>query len=194
MKTLSSAYKIIKKYFSLILAVVVLCTLMILDRVSSDGSLGIISSIKYITSSFTPTSDIFDEENNISFVSYILGFWYLDSNSKVEDTVFCTPTINEPINKTDEYLEYNFAGLIYATAEGVVSAVGFNQDGVKYIKISHANGYDSIYEGINFLGVAAGEKVKQGSAIASVSTLLNLKFYVTQNGNIVKREHIKWQE
>lgn len=79
---------------------------------------------------------------------------------------------------------------IYAAADGMVTAAGFNSSMGNYVKIDHGNGLGTVYMHTSALYVAAGQTVEPGDVIAAVgstgdSTGPHLHFSVTVNGTYV---------
>lgn len=80
---------------------------------------------------------------------------------------------------------------ILAAADGVVEMAGYNAGGYGYyVKLSHGDGYETLYGHCSVLLVSTGQTVKQGQVIAKVgstghSTGPHLHFEVRYNGNKV---------
>ncbi len=80
---------------------------------------------------------------------------------------------------------------ILAAADGVVEVAGYNAGGYGYyVKLSHGDGYETLYGHCSVLLVSTGQTVKQGQVIAKVgstghSTGPHLHFEVRYNGNKV---------
>ena len=80
---------------------------------------------------------------------------------------------------------------ILAAADGVVAVAGYNAGGYGYyVRITHGNGYETLYGHCSVLLVSTGQTVKQGQVIAKVgstghSTGPHLHFEVRYNGTKV---------
>jgi murein DD-endopeptidase MepM/ murein hydrolase activator NlpD len=79
---------------------------------------------------------------------------------------------------------------IKAAMDGRVSSVGFNSTYGKYIILSHANGYQTLYAHMNLTSVSQGVYVNQGTKIGEVgntgySTGPHLHFAIYKNGRAV---------
>ena len=80
---------------------------------------------------------------------------------------------------------------ILAAADGTVEIAGYNAGGYGYyVKLSHGDGYETLYGHCSVLLVSTGQPVKQGQVIAKVgstghSTGPHLHFEVRYNGNKV---------
>ena len=80
---------------------------------------------------------------------------------------------------------------ILAAADGVVEIAGYNAGGYGYyVKLSHGDGYETLYGHCSVLLVSTGQTVKQGQVIAKVgstghSTGPHLHFEVRYNGSKV---------
>ncbi|MDR2029601.1 MAG: M23 family metallopeptidase, partial [Treponema sp.] len=79
---------------------------------------------------------------------------------------------------------------IKAAMDGKVSSVGFNSTYGKFIILSHANGYQTLYAHMNLTSVNQGDYVQQGAKIGEVgntgySTGPHLHFAVYKNGRAV---------
>lgn len=80
---------------------------------------------------------------------------------------------------------------ILAAADGMVEMAGYNAGGYGYyVKLSHGDGYETLYGHCSVLLVSTGQSVKQGQVIAKVgstghSTGPHLHFEVRYNGNKV---------
>ncbi len=147
-------------------------------------------NLKAIATSFTPTTDLFDDGSEVSFVSYFLG---ISSVKQEENVVFYKPSSSlNSSSSSEEYLVYNYDGVLNAVAKGRVSAVGYTKDNEKYIEIEHSKGYISRYIGVQSVGVSTGEKVNAKNPIAMINAKSQVKVLIQQNGNLIKPSDIKW--
>lgn len=180
----------VKKYLTIIIILFIFLFLFICDNSSLKAGNLIIDNLKSIATSFTPTTDLFDDGSEVSFVSYFFGMKVNKQDEKVE---FYYPTKTQNTSSSDEFLVYKFDGLLTAVAKGEVCSVGYTKDNEKYIEIQHANNYVSRYVGLSNVGVTIGENVNAKNPIAMVSSKENIKVYIHQNGNIVKISEIQWK-
>ena len=180
----------VKKYLTIIIILFIFLFLFICDNSSLKAGNLIIDNLKSIATSFTPTTDLFDDGSEVSFVSYFFGMKVNKQDEKVE---FYYPTKTQNTSSSDEFLVYKFDGLLTSVAKGEVCSVGYTKDNEKYIEIQHANNYVSRYVGLSNVGVTIGENVNAKNPIAMVSSKENIKVYIHQNGNIVKISEIQWK-
>ena len=153
------------------------------------GSL-IIGNLKSIATSFTPTTDLFDDGSEVSFVSYFFG---MNTNKKAESpTQFFLPSNLANQSTSSEHMLFN-GQVISSVANGTVSSIGYTSDNKKYIEIKHTQGYISIYTGVKMVGVTLGERVSAKNPIALLDGN-GCKIEIKQNGNIVNLSEIEWKK
>lgn len=184
------ALQFVKKYLTIIIILFIFLFLYICDNTSLKAGNVIMNNLKSIATSFTPTTDLFDDGSEVSFVSYFFGMKVNKQEEKVE---FYLPNKMQNISTSNEYLLYNYDGAIGAIANGEVLSVGYSKDNEKYIEIQHSNGYVSRYVGLDNVGVSIGEKVSGKNLIGLCSTKQNVKVYIHQNGNLIKPSEIEWK-
>lgn len=182
-------FSFVKKYLTIIIILFIFIFLFICDNSSLKAGNLIIDNLKSIATSFTPTTDLFDDGSEVSFVSYFFGM----KINKEEKVDFYYPSQTQNLSNNDDFLIYKFDGLICAVAKGEVCSVGYTKDNEKYIEIQHSNNYISRYVGVNNVGVSIGEKINAKNPIGMVSNKENIKIYIQQNGNIVKISEIQWK-
>lgn len=188
-KFFKKVFNTIKKYATLIIIAFIFLFLFICDNTSIKAGNIIINNLKAIATSFTPTTDLFDDGSEVSFVSYFFG---LNSVKKEETVTFYKPTSMQSILADNDYLVYSFDGILCSVANGKVSAVGYTKDNEKYVEIEHACGYISRFVGVQSVGVTTGEKVNAKNPIATISSKNQVKVLIQQNGNLIKPNTIKW--
>ncbi len=177
----------VKKYITFILVFLIFLFLFVCDNVFHGQ--WIINDLKTISTSFTPTTDLFDDGSEVSFVSYFFGMKNIKNDTKA---VFYLPTDNPNISKSDEFLAYNYTGTIRCISDGVVSAIGFTTDLEKYIEIEHNEGYTSRYVGFSSFGIATGQMVGARCHIALCEEGEVYRVYLHKEGNLVKVSEIEW--
>lgn len=187
-KIFKNTWGFLKKYLTLIIIALIFLALVVCDRAGGSGGV-IMNNLKSIATSFTPTTDLFDDGSEVSFVSYFFG---MTRPKKDEAVTFVLPTMQENLSSSDDFLCYDFDGVLSAVAPGTVSAVGWTLDNQKYIEIDHAKGYKSRYVGVFSLGVATGDNVASGGLIASVISGQKCKVSVFQNNNMLKISEVEW--
>lgn len=178
--------KFVKKYLSIIIVLFIFLFLFVCDNAGLRGGAKIMDNLKSIATSFTPTTDLFDDGSEVSFVSYFFGVTPTGNTS--EAPKFYKPSMVE-VEVKDGVYTYSYTGVIKSVASGKVSAEGYLENGEKYIEISHNLGYVSRFEGVEVLGVATGENVKAGSPIGVCQG--EFTFKLMQNGEVVKE--INWE-
>ena len=188
-KILKNTWGFVKKYFTLFIIALIFLALVVCDRAGSSAGGMIMNNLKSIATSFTPTTDLFDDGSEVSFVSYFFG---MTRPQKDEVVKFTLPTMQQNTSSSDDFLCYDFDGVLSSVANGTVSAVGWTLDNQKYIEIDHAKGYKSRYVGVFSLGVSTGDKVSGGSLIASTTSGQKCKVYVFQNNNMLKISEVEW--
>ena len=113
--------RFVKKYFTFFLVLFIFLFLFMCDSVF-EGK-GIIADLRTISTSFTPTTDLFDDGSEVSFVSYFFG---MTSNGgiKVEQSNFCYPTREHNVSTSDDFLCYKYNGVVLSVSNGVVCSIG----------------------------------------------------------------------
>lgn len=187
---LKKSFVFVKKYLTIFIILFIFLILYACDNFSSPAGNFIMDNLKSIATNFTPTTDLFDDGSEVSFVSYFFGM----NATKYENTAnFYLPTSQPNISTSSEMLSYKFDGAISCVASGVVASVGYTQTNEKYVEIQHAEGYFSRYIGLNFVGVFSGQKVVVGNFIGLTTNQNTVRVYVYQNDNLVKTSEIEWK-
>lgn len=190
-KFFKKAFSFIKRNATIVIILFIFLFLFICDNSTLRAGNIIMDNLKAIATSFTPTTDLFDDGSEVSFVSYFLG---ISSVKQEENVNFYKPTTLLNSSTSEDYLLYSADGILNAVANGKVSAVGYTKDNEKYIEIEHAKGYFSRYVGVQSVGVSTGEKVNAKNPIATINSKNQVKVLIQQNGNLVKPADIKWNE
>lgn len=180
-----------KKYLTIVIIASIFLFLFICDKLPTNTGNMIMDNLKSIATSFTPTTDLFDDGSEVSFVSYFFGMHFNDETNKAE---FYKPTSQENLSSSDEFLSYSYDGVISSISNGVVRAVGYTTNNEKYIEIEHFEGYVSRYVGLSTVGVTTGDKVGAKNAIGIVSSDRTLRIYLHKNNDIVKTSEIEWKD
>ena len=180
-----------KKYLTIVIITLIFIFLFVCDKLPTNTGNMIMDNLKSIATSFTPTTDLFDDGSEVSFVSYFFGMHFNDETNKAE---FYKPTNQENLSSSDEFLSYSYDGVIFAISNGVVRAVGYTTNNEKYIEIEHFEGYVSRYVGLSTVGVTTGDKVGAKNAIGIVSSDRTLRIYLHKNNDIVKTSEIEWKD
>lgn len=186
---MKKVFGFIKKYTTIIIIAFIFLFLFICDNSSLRVGSVIMDNLKAIATSFTPTTDLFDDGSEVSFVSYFFG---LSSIKKEESVKFYKPTSLQNVAGSEDYLVYSFDGVLGSVASGRVSAVGYTKDNEKYVEIEHSGGYISRYVGVQSVGVTTGSRVNAKNPIATITSKTQVKVLIQQNGNIIKPSNIKW--
>lgn len=187
---IKKTFGFVKKYLTIIIILFIFLFLYICDNSSNKAGNVIISNLKSIATSFTPTTDLFDDGSEVSFVGYFFG---MKANKQEEKTVFYLPVSIQNLSESSDYLSYNFEGAISSIANGEVISVGYSKDNLKYIEIQHSNGYVSLYVGLDNIGVSIGVRVNARNPIGLCSVKQNVKIYIYKNGNLIKPSEIEWK-
>ncbi len=190
-KFFKKVFNVLKKYTTIIIIAFIFLFLFICDNSTLRAGNVIMDNLKAIATSFTPTTDLFDDGSEVSFVSYFFG---LNSVKKEDSITFYKPTTVQSISSSEDYLVYSFDGVLRSVASGRVSAVGYTKDNEKYVEVEHSNGYISRFVGVQSVGVSTGEKLNAKNPIATISSKSQVKVLIQQNGNIIKPSAIKWKE
>jgi hypothetical protein len=189
---LKKSLSFFKKYLTIIIIVLIFTFLFACDNLNFSSGELIIDNLKSIATNFTPTTDLFDDGSEVSFVSYFFG---MNSTTQKESEVdFFLPTVQQNLSSSDECLSYTFDGTISAVASGTVSAVGYTTNGEKYVEIEHSQGYKSRYIGLNFIGVFTGESLSSGDSLGLVTRDSALRVYIYQNDTLIKSSEIEWKD
>lgn len=189
-KFVKKIFSFVKKYLTIFIILFIFLFLYVCDNTSLRAGNLIIDNLKSIATSFTPTTDLFDDGSEVSFVSYFFG---MKVNKQEEKLEFYYPTQMQNTSSTDEYLVYSYDGVLSSVANGEVCSVGYTKDNEKYIEIQHSNGYVSRYVGLSNVGVTIGQKVKSKNPIGMVELKQSVKIFIHQNGNLVKPSDIQWK-
>lgn len=182
-------FKFIKSNLTLFIICLIFLFLFVCDATSLRVGNIIMTHLKSVATSFTPTTDLFDDGSEVSFVSYFFG---ITSVKKETTTNFYKPTSLQEMPSSEDYLLYNFDGVLCSVANGRVSAVGYTKDNEKYVEIEHSNGYISRYIGVQSVGVTTGERINALNPIATITSRNQAKVLIQQNGNLIKPNTIKW--
>ncbi len=185
-----SVFGFLKKYLTLIIIAFIFLFLFVCDRLPTRMGGAIIDNLKSIATSFTPTTDLFDDGSEVSFVSYFFGMKVNKSSLKCN---FILQSNRQNMSTTDDYLFYNSYGMVNAIADGKIKSIGYTLDGEKYLEIEHNEGYKSRYVGRFVLGVTCNENVIGGRPILTLDEKNNVKIYIYQNDNLVKISEIEWK-
>lgn len=180
-----------KKYLTIVIIALIFLFLFICDKLPTNTGNMVMDNLKTIATSFTPTTDLFDDGSEVSFVSYFFGMHFNDETNRAE---FYKPTSQENLSSSDEFLSYSYDGVISSISNGVVRAVGYTTNNEKYIEIEHFEGYVSRYVGLSTVGVTTGDKVGAKNAIGIVSSDRTLRIYLHKNNDIVKTSEIEWKD
>ena len=187
---LKSPLKFIQKYLTLIIIAVVFLFLYACDNWGLSTGTFIMDNLKSISTNFTPTTDLFDDGSEVSFVSYFFG---MNVPKKNDTAHFILPTFQQNISDDDESLCFEYEGVVASISSGTVSTVGYTATGEKYVEIENKEGYCSRYIGLSFVGVSTGIGVSGGDKIGLVSSEKKLRVYVFQNGESVEISDIEWE-
>lgn len=187
---LTKTWTFIKKNLTIIIILFIFLFLYICDNSSLGVGSYIMDNLKSIATSFTPTTDLFDDGSEVSFVSYFFG---MKIEKQEENVDFYLPASNPNLSNSNEFLSYSYNGVLKSVAKGKVSCVGYTKDNQKYIEIEHAKGYVSRYVGLTNIGVTTGENVDGNKPIGMCSVQEKVKVYIHQNNNIVNLSEVKWK-
>ena len=183
-------FSFIKKYFVIFCVALIFLFMFFCDNVGGTFGKNLMDNLRSVANTFTPTTDLFDDGSEVSFVSYLFGF---QNQTKQEKAVFSYPTNQPNTSNTDECLSYKYTGVVCAISDGKVFATGYNQNGEKYVEIEHNEGYTSKYVGLEYVGTSTGAKVRRGNGIGVSSKDHAYKVYIFKNSTIVKTSEILWQ-
>ena len=188
-KFLKTALDYLKRNLTIVIILFIFLFLYICDNTSIKAGNFIIQNLKSIATSFTPTTDLFDDGSEISFVSYFFGMQ--SSGQKQDDDVkFLLPS--NMVEDFDEGKTYiTVSGIVYPLCAGRVVEVGYNQDGQKYIKVEHANNYYSVYVGLTNIGASMGDCVNISSPIGIGENKVNI--FVENKNDLLKLSEIIWK-
>lgn len=181
---------VLKKNITLIIILFIFLFLYICDNSSLKVGNIIMDNLKSIATSFTPTTDLFDDGSEVSFVSYFFG---MKVEAKEEKVDFYLPVNSTNLSTSGEYLSYAYTGVVNSVAKGEVISVGYTKDGLKYIEIKHPNNYVSRYVGLQTVGVVTGEKISENKPIGMSENNQNLKVYMHLNDNVINISEIEWK-
>ena len=72
----------LKKYLTIVIIAFIFLFLFICDKIPTNTGNKIMDNLKSIATSFTPTTDLFDDGSEVSFVSYFFGMHLAKSEEK----------------------------------------------------------------------------------------------------------------
>jgi len=178
----------LKKNLTILIIFFIFLFLYICDNASIKAGNVIIQNLKSIATSFTPTTDLFDDGSEISFVSYFFGMQ--SSKKQTEDLLFSLPS-----NTTQDYDENGYclfvSGVVYPICSGRVVEVGYSDNGEKYIKVEHVNNYFSRYQGLTNVGVAMGDIVNINYPIGISESTASIS--IENKNDLLKLSDVKWK-
>ena len=84
---------------------------------------------------------------------------------------------------------------VYAAADGVVIRAGYDSGDGKHIAVSHANGYESVYNHLQDILVTEGQQVRRGQPIGTVGSTgksvgPHLSFELLRGGEFIDPESV----
>ncbi len=178
----------VKKYVTIFVVIFIFLFLFICD-LSPRGNF-IVDNLRSIATTFTPTTDLFDDGSEVSFVNYFFGMNFNKQNKKAE---FYLPCSYDNQSSSDDFLLYTYDGIVRSVSSGVVSAVGYTTNNEKYIEIEHYEGYKSRYVGLSIIGITAGDYVNHQNPIGISSSDKSIRIYIHKDENLVKVSEIDWK-
>ena len=181
----------IKKHSTLLIILFIFLFLFACDHLGSKTGSAIIDDLRSIATTFTPTTDLFDDGSEVSFVSYFFGMNSTKNDTKI---AFYHPTAYANTSTQDDYLLYDFTGTISSISTGRVRAVGYLPSGEKYIELEHQSGYVSRYVGVSTIGVSSGQSVSAQTPLGLCAMGNPCRVYLYQNGTLVKMSSVIWQD
>jgi len=176
-----------KKHLTIFIILFIFLFLFFCDRVNTQTGSMIMDNLKSIATSFTPTTDLFDDGSEVSFVSYFFGMKVNKKNEKLE---FFYPSTC--FKENEEEFSCENCSVIKTVASGQVIAVGYTDDNKKYVEIQHPNGYISHYIGLDNVGVLQNQTVKSKYPIG-VSNACVVRVFITNNESTIKLKDIEWK-
>lgn len=179
-----------KKYLTIIVIVFVFLFLILCNNSSFKLGNDIINNLKSITTSFTPTTDLFDDGSEVSFVSYFFGMKAKSNNTHQIEYYY--PVVAQNLSANNYSLLFNYDGIVCSVAEGRVTNVGFNAENEKYVEIEQPDGRTARYEGLQTIGVATGNYVFANKPIGFATTKTYLKICLMDNYNAINVGELQW--
>ena len=115
----------------------------------------------------------YDENlGRLQLVSNILPASAMVFLSEAEDSNMCVPTAAEmlhPWSNEEPWIEYACSGSISSCDQGEVITVVKNRQNEYTVRAMHANGYESVYSGLNSVQVKEMDEIEAGQQIGTVS-------------------------
>lgn len=189
-KFFKKIFNFTKKYLTIVIIAFLFIFLFICNNTSFKLGNELMDNLKSIATSFTPTTDLFDDGSEVSFVSYFFGM--KAKVNKVKETTYYYPVISQNLSTDNNYLLFNNSGIVYSMAEGKVKNVGFNNSNEKYVEIEQIDGRISKFEGLETVGVAIGDYILANKPIGLSTVKSYLKVQILENNNTINISEIEW--
>ena len=145
-------------------------------------SIGILSldSLSNITTEMTyvynPVNSLYNDTGELTFTSGIA------IEKELLDFIIPIKAKNIEIDVTGSIVfEIGESIMVKSPEAGVVSEIGFSNDGVKYIKIKHGIEMSTVISNLDIIGVVEGEVVKKGGDIATAKEGESITMQIFEN-------------
>ena len=179
-----------KKYLTIIIVAFLFIFLFICNNTAFKLGNELMDNLKSVATSFTPTTDLFDDGSEVSFVSYFFGMKAKSNNSK--EVKYFYPITAQNLSTNNNYLLFNSSGIVRAIAEGKVKNVGYNSANEKYVEIQQIDGKTCKIEGLETIGVAMGDYILANKPIGLSNLKSYLKISLFENNNLIDISEIEW--
>ena len=183
-------FNLAKKYLTIVIIAFIFLFLFICNSTQFKFGNDLINNLKSIATSFTPTTDLFDDGSEVSFVSYFFGM--KAKTKKVYELEYYYPVVAQNLSTSDYCLLFNYEGVVNSVAEGRVINVGYSNLNEKYVEIEHLGGKISKFEGLETIGVSMGDYVLSNKPIGISALNKYLKFTLFNENNAINTSEIKW--
>ena len=159
------------------LCMLVFNVLFIMDAINTPFTNRVLYTVQNILKK--PTDELFGDDSEVFFVNWLLNIPYDDG--KVQ---FVSPVKHSNYHKVNNVLCIENAGkVVYSVERGTVTLLEYNDDGNKYMEITHPSGFVSTYNGLDFVGAVLGDVVACGQLVGS--SVNTLEFCLLKNGERV---------
>ena len=149
-----------------------------------DGYKKVIDSVnKQIFNSFTENDvNLYDNDNNIYFVFNGEIFTLTNERPKLY-----LPSFEEYVLE-DGMFKFNLSDhfVIHSAGKGVVTNVGYLDNGLKFVEIRHSGGIVTRYENLKIVGVGINFIVKKTNILGTGEIENNFTFKVYYNNVLIK--------
>lgn len=125
---------------------------------------------------YNPVNSLYNDTGELTFTSGVA------IEKELLDFIIPIKAKNIDIDVTGSIVfEIGESIMVKSPEAGVVSEIGFSNDGVKYIKIKHGIEMSTVISNLDIIGVVEGEVVKKGGDIATAKEGESITMQIFEN-------------